>query len=387
MRIARSVHVGLFALAASLGVVFALLARLQDELGFADAALGVIAGAAFFSSVAAQLWLAPLADRGRARRLMVGAVVVAAAASVWFAVATTVVEMVAARVLAGAAFGAFQPAARAIVSAADPGRAGARLGRLAGVETAGFVCGPILGVGVYQLWGLDAPFLVLAGLLVALVPSLWGAPLPETGDVPHLPRLTVARTIVARREALAAVVLGAALFLPAGMYEAVWARFLEDLGAGTLFVGVTLTMYGVPFALTAAVSGRWIDRLGPWPVARVALLVIVPLTLVYGQLRSPWLLMALAMVEAVGNGAGLPAAQAAMAAVTGDGERAAGQGLVGAAGQIGAGLAALLAAPLYAGPGPGAMFASVALVVAGLGLAGLWIGRAPRTGAPRLATP
>jgi MFS family permease len=180
-------------------------------------------------------------------------------------------------------------------------------------------------------------------------------------------RLAVARRIVTRRQAAAAILLGAALFLPAGMYEAIWARFLEDLGASTLFVGMTLTMYGVPFALTAAVAGRFVDRHGPWLASRFALLIIVPLTVVYGQLRSPWLLLSLAMVEAVGNGAGLPASQAAMVAATDETERA--------AGQIGAGLAALAAAPLYAGPGPGTSFAVVALIVAALGGAGLALAR------------
>jgi MFS family permease len=359
-------------------VVFALLASLQDELGFADATLGLIASSAFFSSVAAQLWLAPLADRGHARRLIIAAVVVAALASIWFALATTVTELVLARLLAGVGVGAFQPAARAVVSAADPARAGQRLGQLAAVETAGFVAGPVLGAGVHEIWGLDAPFVILAAGLAAVIPGLIRAPLPPIERPPQESRLVVARRILHRREAVAAILLGAALFLPAGMYEAIWARFLEDLGASTLFVGVSLTIYGIPFALTAAVAGRFVDRRGPWPAMRFALVLVVPLTVVYGQLRSPWMLLTLATLEAFGNGAGLPASQAAMAAATGDGERAAGQGLVAAASQIGAGVAALAAAPLYAGPGPGASFAAVAVTVAILGGAGLWLARPAR---------
>jgi MFS family permease len=211
---------------------------------------------------------------------------------------------------------------------------------------------------------------------------------PMTSDLARVSRLTVAKRIVARREAQAAILLGAALYLPAGMYEAIWARYLQDMGASALFVGVSLSMYGVPFALTASMAGRQIDRRGPWPLTRLALVLIVPLTIVYGQLRSPWLLLSLAMIEAVGNGAGLPASQAAMVAATDDGERAAGQGLVAAAGQIGAGVAAVAAAPLYAGPGPGASFAVIALAVAVLGGAGLLLvdpaltprGRARRSG-------
>jgi len=375
MRAARSIYLALFVLTASFGVVFTLLAELQDELGFADSMLGLIAGAAFISSVAAQLWLAPLADRGRARALMVGAVGVAGIASLWIAVSTNVTELVAARLLAGVGIGAFQPAARAVMSAADPSRAGERLGHLSAVETAGFVSGPIIGAIANEIWGLDAPFILLGVMLGLLLPALASVPLPEVRTPPSERRLVIAKKIVTRREALAAILLGGALFLPAGMYEAIWARFMQDLGASTLFVGVTLSMYGIPFALTAAFAGRYIDRYGPWRATRIAILIIVPLTIIYGQLRSPWLLMILAMFEAVGNGAGLPASQAAMAAATGEGERAAGQGLVAAAGQIGAGIAAFLSAPLYAGPGPGATFATVAIIVAVLGAVGLRLGQ------------
>ena len=57
-----------------------------------------------------------------------------------------------------------------------------------------------------------------------------------------------------------------------------------------------------------------------------------------------------------------------MVAATDENERATGQGLVAAASSIGAGIAALLAAPLYAGPGPEVTFVIVAGVVLVLSL-------------------
>jgi MFS family permease len=385
MPVSRSLYVALFILTASFGSVFTLLADLQAEVGFGDAALGLIAGVSFLTSVAAQLLLAPLADRGHARRLLAGSVVVAAIASAWFALAGTTMELIAARGVAGIGIGAFQPAARAVVAAADPNRAAIRLGRLSALETAGFVAGPVIAAVAFELWGLDAPFWLLAALLTATLPALSRASFPalesEDGAESRSHR-EVVRAILGRRQAVAAILYGAALFLPAGMYEAIWARFMDDLGASTLFVGFSLSLYGVPFALTAAFAGGVIDRRGTRAAVIIALAVIVPLTAVYGQLTSPWLLMILAMVEAVGNGLGMPASQAAMTAATGPGERAAGQGLVAAAGLVGAGVAAFLAAPLYAMFGPGVMFLLVAVAVAGLGTAGLRIDESARV-APR----
>ena len=94
MQIPRSIYVAIFTLTASIGVVFGLIASLQDELGFADGILGLIAASAFFSAVVAQLLLAPLADRGHTKILMAGAIVIAALGSLWFAVASSAWELI-----------------------------------------------------------------------------------------------------------------------------------------------------------------------------------------------------------------------------------------------------------------------------------------------------
>ena len=375
MRVLRSLYLAMFTLTASVGVVFGLIASLQDNLGFANSSLGLIAGASFFASFFSQLWLAPLADRGKTKYLLIGAVIVAALGTIWFAVASSVWELIAARALTGLGFGAFAPAARAVVANVDPDRSGERLGRLAAIETSGFVTGPVIGAALNQIWGLDAPFIFLSAVLILILPGLIRTNLPTVKALHQGSRLITAKKILNRREAVGAILLGAAMFFPAGMYEAIWARFMEDLGASTLFVGISLTMYGIPFALTASTAGKYIDRIGPWRAAIFGISVIIPMTFIYGFLTSPWLLMGLAMVEAIGQGVGAPACQAAMVKATDESERATGQGMVGAAGTLGAGLAALIAAPLYAGPGPEETFMIVAGVVAVLGGAAVLIGR------------
>ena len=368
MPIPKSIYVAIFTLTASIGVVFGLIASLQDDLGFADGILGLIAAAAFFSAVVAQLLLAPLADRGHTKILMAGAIMIAASGSLWFAVASSAWELILARLLTGLGIGAFAPAARAVVANADPSRAGERLGRLTAVETSGFVAGPVVGAFINEIWGLKAPFLTFCCALVLILPSLLRVKFPSPPVKSKASRSDSVFVILRRKEALGSILLGAALFFPAGMYEAIWARFMEDLGASTLFVGVSLTMYGIPFAITASMAGKFIDRSGPWLAAVFAVVIIIPMTVIYGFLASPILLMALAMFEALGQGIGSPACHAAMVAATDENERATGQGLVAAASSIGAGIAALIAAPLYAGPGPEITFIIVAGVVLVLSL-------------------
>ena len=70
----RRVQLLLFAvtglLSASYGVMFTVLAEYRDRYGIGDAGVGAIVAAGFFTSFVAQLTLAPLADRGHARRLV-----------------------------------------------------------------------------------------------------------------------------------------------------------------------------------------------------------------------------------------------------------------------------------------------------------------------------
>lgn len=384
-RVSLMVPVGLFTLAASIGMVFALLHELRDAHNLNDGTLGFIAGVSFFAAVASQLLIAPFADRGHARRVMMLSILGGAIAALTFAVATEPWQFVFARIAAGLAFGAYLPAAQAIVTAADPERAGRQLGQLAGIQTAGFIIGPGVGAGLVELWGLDAPFWCLGVGLVALVVPLANIDVEEVVD--DEPPLGVLRTalemvvtmakISRRRQALAAAVISAALVMPAGMYEAIWGIFMQDLGASTLFIGVSLVLYGLPFMVAAPFGGILADHRGPMQIAAIAMAIVIPLTVIYGHLTSPWLLMALAMFEGAANGFGMPAAQALMARSVKVGERATGQGLAAAAGQLGAGLAALIAPTFFSDYGPEWTFFWVAMTILVLGVLGLAIGAEP----------
>lgn len=386
-RVSPMIPVGLFMLAASIGMVFALLHELRDAHDLSGGAIGWIAGVSFFAAVASQLLIAPFADRGYARRVMALSIFGGAIASITFALATEPWQFVLARIAAGLAFGAFLPAAQAVVTAAEPERAGRHLGRLAGIQTAGLMVGPGVGAGLVAAWGLDAPFYCLAVALALLVGPVARTNVNEV--VPEEPPLGALRTaadmlltmarISRRREALAATILSAALIMPAGMYEAIWAIFLQDLGASTTFIGISLVLYGLPFMIAAPIGGRLADRHGPMRVAIAALTMVVPLTVVYGHLTVPLLLMSLAMIEGAANGLGIPSAQTLMAISTKDGERATGQGLAAGTGQLAAGVSALVAPILFENYGPEWTFFWVAVAIAVLGALGVAVAPSERT--------
>ena len=112
MPISRFVPISLFVQAASVGMVFALLHEVQDENNLSTASIGLISSAGLLAAVVGQVGLAPLADRGKGRELMVGAMVVGSLGAVGFALGDDVWQLVAARAISGAALGAFDPQRR-----------------------------------------------------------------------------------------------------------------------------------------------------------------------------------------------------------------------------------------------------------------------------------
>ena len=53
------------------GVMFTMLDDYRNSFGITESALGLIVGVGFFTSFIGQVSIAPLADRGRARQLII----------------------------------------------------------------------------------------------------------------------------------------------------------------------------------------------------------------------------------------------------------------------------------------------------------------------------
>ena len=82
-------------------VIFPLLPNLQQRLGITTAEIGFIGAAGFAASLAAELIVAPYADRGRARVMGIAGVLLMAAGLVGSALATETWHLVAGRAVEG----------------------------------------------------------------------------------------------------------------------------------------------------------------------------------------------------------------------------------------------------------------------------------------------
>ena len=66
---------------AGYGVMFTVLDDIRDQFGVSESHLGLIVAIGFFASFLAQVLLAPLADRGHARRLLMAGLALQAVGS------------------------------------------------------------------------------------------------------------------------------------------------------------------------------------------------------------------------------------------------------------------------------------------------------------------
>lgn len=359
-------------------VVFSVLSDLQDEYGFADAGLGLIAGAGMLVGFLGQLLLAPLADRGHSKRLLIAGLMVAVLGSVLFAASSTLVGFVLARAVVGLSNGLFLPAARAIAASISDENVAERLGRLGGVELAGFVTGPVVGGLLVGPLGVRWPFIVCGAF--ALVAAMLLAPrsLPAPPITERSNRLSL--DLLRRREMQVGVLLNVALFFPVGMYDAILDRYLTDRGASNVLIGISFTMYGIPFALLASRGGRLADRRGAYRLSLVAIALVVPLTAAYGLLTVPVVIMAVFFIEGTVQALGVPASQAVVAEAAPLGRASAAQGLAGSMNLLAAAGSAFTAPLVYERWGAEVTFTAAAVLVAVLGAAAVTLHRRPDRG-------
>ena len=370
----------MFVEASGLGAVFPLLARIQAAHHLATWTLGLLSAASFLAAVAAQVGVSRLLDGARARWVLLAGLLTGGGALIWFALAGDLWQLVASRALLGVSFGIVEPAAlREAAVGAEGERRGQRLGIIGSCMMAGIVVGPLLGTLLARLGGLALPFESLGGLMAVLAVA---APLvprrvaqgEDAGDVrTAMPKL-------GSRPVIAVLLLAAASQLPTGFYDSLWSRLLTDRGASSLLIGLSLTVFGIPFMVFAPFGGRMAERRGPLLAASIGMVIAAAFMAVYGVIPSPVVVILLGVGESCAQCLAIPGGFAAVARVFPESNAAAGQGLYAGAGTATAGLTALAAAPIYSAFGGGTAFGLGAAMSACLALSALAIGRGSQLG-------
>lgn len=354
---------------AGVSAVFVLLAELQDRYGLTTGALGLIAGSAFAAALVTQLGLSRYADRGYGGLLLRTGVYVAAGALLWFAAATELWQLVAARAALGASVGLIVPAARRAVVLASDGDLGERLGVFYSSYLAGFVLGPPVAGVLTVIGDVRLPFAVLGVLVAASSVALRNVVVDEPGSrgapIEHSDRRVIRRLITGRK-LIAALLVVVSFRYSIGVFEPLWATYLDDLGASTMVITISLTVFALPMLVIARWAGRLSDTYGPRVTSLLSAAATVPLMTAYGLVGSVPLVMLIAIPHGIGEAIQSPGTQAAVAHAAPQRDTAAAQGLAEAAGSAAAAIGAFTAAPLFDHLGAGPAWAIAAVTMATL---------------------
>ena len=232
--------------------VFTLLAEMRASFGFSETAIGAIAGSAFLAGFLAQLLLSRRADLGQGGLMMRFGLVASIVGAAWMCVAESFFGWLMARMLLGFGAGAVRPAMRRLAFVIEPGRAGEMLGKLAAWDMVGFLIGPIMASILLEVGGLRLPFIVLTVMLILVFPFVARVEVPGSTE----PMKNPMRTLIRRPEMQACLALGAAFYLAIGVFDAIWALFVTDLGAGPIYIGVTMSLFTLPMIFVAPLAGR-----------------------------------------------------------------------------------------------------------------------------------
>ncbi len=359
-------------LASGYGVMFTVLDDFRDEYGIQAEWLGVIVGVGFLSSFVAQIVLAPLADRGYARLLVIAGLLLNVVGLLGMAIGETVAVLLVARFVMGVGVGGATPAVRRIVINGDPERLGHNLGLLLAADVAGFAAGPLVSAVLVPSLGIPAPFLVIAAVSALTLPVVFRVPVAEGAAADATPLARFAFDLLRLRPMIAALLMGAALFLMIGTFDALWAIVLDDLDAGEFVSNVGIAIFALPLIFLGPYGGRLAQRIGPFRFGPFGLILGASFMFLYGFMPTGLLMLAVGIVHGMCDGLTISSNAVAAGMVVPPERQASAQGMLGAAQTLTGGVTAVLAGVLYGWGGRVLAYTTCTVVMIALAV-GAWV--------------
>jgi MFS family permease len=349
-------------LGAGYGVLFTMLDDYRDQYGISESQLGAVIGLGFLSGFLSQILIAPLADRGYARRVVLAGMAINVCGLLVMAFSKSFVPLLAGRLVMGIGVGMAFPAIRRIVIVSEPDRLGHNIGRLLAFDVGGFAAGPAVSAALVGPFGIPAPFLVIAATTASALPYVARVEVKEAVE-PPVQRF--AFDLLRIRPFAGAVVLASAVFLMIGAFDALWAVVLDDLNTNEWIANLGITLFALPLILLGSIGGRLAQRVGPFRVGTIGLLGGALFMALYGMVPTGGAMFAVAMVHAVNDGLTVSSTGVAVAMVVPAERQAGAQGVLGGFETLTAGITAPIVVLLYEHAGRGTAYgvAAAAMVV------------------------
>ena len=346
-----------------------LLPSFLRQSGSSPALVGIVMAAYFATSVVTQYPVGRLCDRVGARPILLSGLIIFAIGSIGFALTSGPALAIIFRGLQGIGSSAVSVAEGAVVGVQVPReRQGRAFGAIYASQMFAFATGPLLG----SIAGLSSiRQLFVAGGVAALL--AW---IPIGRAIGH--RVTVAAVEIetdriediATKEGFISArivsllhrnreitlftpgLIGAIAFFSAvgiltGAYEACWTLLLALRGASPSLIGLSWTLFALPFAALSFPAGRIAERVDPSRTVIFSIVISAVFAVIYPFLHSIGALIGLGSMEAICAVFGGPAAMLVVTRSVGIDEQGAAQGAIGTARTAATAFAAAISGALF----------------------------------------
>jgi len=345
-RIVLTLLLAIGASSCSYGVMFTMLDDFRNKFGISESGLGLIVGVGFFTSFVGQVSIAPLADRGRAQRLIILGLGLEVIGCLGMAIGTSFTALFLSRVIMGLGAGTALPALRRVIIVADPENFGRNLGRILSFEVAGFAAGPIFSVLFAEFFGVPGPFVFLAAVISIFVLVISRIRVPETAKE-HQPSERFAIDLLKDRAVASGILIGVALFFMIGVFDSLWVLMMDDLDAAQWMANLGVSVFVVPLIILGPFGGKFVQRVGPYRTGGFGMILGAIFMSGYGLMPTPWLMMIVFLFHSINDGFFVTAAGVAVGTSAPLERQAGAQGLLGGIETLAGGFAASFAGLAY----------------------------------------
>jgi MFS family permease len=328
------------------GVMFTMLDDFRNNFGIAESALGFIVGVGFFTSFLGQVSIAPLADRGRAKRLILFGLSLEVIGCIGMALGETFMILFISRIIMGFGAGSALPALRRVIIVADPENFGRNLGRILSFEVAGFASGPVISVIFAEFFGIPGPFVFLATVISLFVFVVSRIAVPETAEENH-PTERFAIDLLKNRAVTSGILIGVALFFMIGVFDSLWVLMMDDLDAAQWMANVGVSVFVLPLILLGPYGGKFVQRIGPYRAGGFGMILGAIFMAGYGLMPTPTLMMVVFLFHSLNDGFFVTGAGIAVGTSAPLERQAGAQGLLGGMETLAGGVAASFAGVAY----------------------------------------
>ena len=306
----RALGLAVFVSMLGVGNIVPLLPLYAKGMGASSLVIGLIFGAFAGARLLATPFVGSWSDlKGRKPFIVVGLMLMAGAALVMMA-ASSPWELVASRAGMGIASSLIMPVSLALVADLTPvGHEGRSFGGFGSYLLFGMGMGPLVGGVFYDLFGVDANFLVMAVLSVfaALIVLRLVKDPPRAGGQAEQPKIWHQFKLAVDNRMLGILCARSTSAMSMGFYIAFLPLLGESKGLNVSQVGMVLAVNTLVMTFVQKPSGMMADRMSRMSLAACGFLASGVVKACMPLIGGFWGLLALSLADGIAAGLAMPA--------------------------------------------------------------------------------